>query len=63
MGQKKMMKMMKMTEIKELQEWAVKKAAMYDMKYARTNDARAWVNAQRYYLVIELCDMALGRAE
>ena len=49
--------------IEALQEWAVKKAAMYDMKYARTNDARAWVNAQRYALVVELCDKALGRAE
>ena len=49
--------------VETLQEWAVKKAAMYDMKYAKYNDARSWVNAQRYALVVELCDMALGRAE
>ena len=49
--------------IEDLQEWAVKKAAMYDRKYAKYNDARAWVMAQRYYLISVLCDKALGRAE
>ena len=50
--------------IKSLQEWAVKKAAMYDRKrieYAHQNSAE--VNLQRYRLVVELCDKVLGRAE
>ena len=49
--------------IEELREWAVKKAAMYDMKYNKYNDARAWVNKERYALVVELCDKVQGRAE
>lgn len=50
-------------QIKSLQEWAIKQASKYDRKYAKYNDARAWVNAQRYDLVIELCDKVQGRAE
>ena len=45
--------------IKSLQEWAIKQASKYDRKYAKYNDARAWVMAQRYALVVELCDRVL----
>ena len=47
--------------IKSLQEWAIKQASKYDRKYAKYNDARAWVNAQRYFLISVLCDKAMGR--
>lgn len=50
-----------MTELAELREWAVKQASKYDRKYAKYNDARAWVMAQRYAFIVELCDREMER--
>ena len=54
---------MSIKDIENLREWAIKQASKYDRKYAKYNDARAWEMAQRYALIVELCDKVLWRAE
>ena len=46
--------------IMAIREWAAKKAAMFDRKWnERAHQYSAYVNRERYRMVIELCDKAL----
>ena len=46
--------------IMAIREWAAKKAAMFDRKWVEFNQYSAYVNRERYRLVVEICDKALG---